>query len=375
MLRLAIHARKRFIRRPFDSAIIGLPLLLLACGPEAAAGTPQSLEAERMRVGADAGHTVRDASASGKRALCSRDGDGLVAGSAYPRVPCWSSGFAPRRARALPGWSSGSTVGRRCRNSSTADAGRGGSCAGHSPPAATQFGCAWPIPTAVATAGAPFESTASGSGLRHGRRRADPAPPPATPGGIWLPAPDTTWQWQLTTPVDQSVDAAMFDIDLFDNSAGVVAALHARGRQVVCYMSAGSVEPGRPDTGEFPAAILGQPLDGWPDERWLDIRRLDVLGPIIERRLDLCKAKGFDGVEPDNVDALRERRGFPLTAADQLAVQPLPRRGAHARDSRSGSRTTSTRCAQLEPYFDFALNEQCLRVRRVRHVWHRSRGG
>jgi hypothetical protein len=32
-----------------------------------------------------------------------------------------------------------------------------------------------------------------------------------------------TWQRQLSTPVDQSVPAGMFDIDLFDKSASVVA--------------------------------------------------------------------------------------------------------------------------------------------------------
>lgn len=51
----------------------------------------------------------------------------------------------------------------------------------------------------------------------------------------WKPALVTPWQWQLSQPpVDQSFDVAMYDIDLFDNEAGVVAALHAQGRKVVC---------------------------------------------------------------------------------------------------------------------------------------------
>jgi hypothetical protein len=36
---------------------------------------------------------------------------------------------------------------------------------------------------------------------------------------IWRPAPETDWQWQLTTPVDQSVDVPIYDIDLFENDA------------------------------------------------------------------------------------------------------------------------------------------------------------
>ena len=43
----------------------------------------------------------------------------------------------------------------------------------------------------------------------------------------------TSWQWQLTTPVDQSVKADMYDIDLFENSANVVASLKAKGQTIL----------------------------------------------------------------------------------------------------------------------------------------------
>jgi hypothetical protein len=92
-------------------------------------------------------------------------------------------------------------------------------------------------------------------------------------GGIWRPALNTSWQIQFSDlPIDQSVDAAMYDIDLFDNDASVVAALHAQGRKVVCYFSAGSWEEWRPDAGQFPEAVKGKGLVGWPGEQWLDIR-------------------------------------------------------------------------------------------------------
>ena len=197
------------------------------------------------------------------------------------------------------------------------------------------------------------------------RAAGQPVTPPNSPqtqqapAGIWRPAPGTTWQWQLTTPVDQSVEAQMYDIDLFNNDASVVSALHAKGRKVVCYFSAGSYEPGRPDSGEFPADVLGSALEGWPDERWLDVRRLDVLGPIMERRMDLCKAKGFDGVEPDNVDGYSNSSGFPLTAADQLAYNRFLAAAAHARGLSIALKNDLDQVAQLEPDFDFAINEQC----------------
>ncbi len=135
-----------------------------------------------------------------------------------------------------------------------------------------------------------------------------------TAGAVWRPARATTWQWQLTGQLDPSVDAQMWDIDLFGNSASVVATLHAQGRKVICHVSAGSWEDWRPDAGDFPQSVLGN-SKGWPGERWLDIRQLDVLGPIIGARLELCRTKGFDGVEFDNID------GY---SAAPVATSPRP---------------------------------------------------
>jgi hypothetical protein len=155
----------------------------------------------------------------------------------------------------------------------------------------------------------------------------------------------------------------MYDVDLFDTPASVVADLHAKGRRVVCYLSAGSFEDWRADAGSFPEAVKGDPLDGWPGERWLDIRRLDVLGPIMERRMDLCREKGFDGVEPDNVDGYSNRSGFSLTAADQLAYNRFLARAAHARGLSIGLKNDLGQVAELEPHFDWALNESCYAYR------------
>jgi hypothetical protein len=175
----------------------------------------------------------------------------------------------------------------------------------------------------------------------------------------WIPAPGTTWQWQLSGRLDRSVKAEMYDIDLFDTSAATVASLHRRGRHVVCYLDAGTYERGRPDAASFPAAVLGADVEGWPGERWLDIRRLDVLGPILERRLDLCRHKGFDGVEPDNVDAYANHSGFSLSAADQLAFNRFVAAAAHARGLSVGLKNDLDQAAALQPDFDWALDEQC----------------
>jgi len=118
----------------------------------------------------------------------------------------------------------------------------------------------------------------------------------------------------------------MHDIDLFDNDAATVSALHEDGRIVICYMNAGGWENWRSDAAEFPEEIIGKNLDGWEGERWLDIRRLDVLAPIMEDRMIACKNKGFDGIEPDNVDGYLNDTGFDLTATDQLEFNSWGRR-------------------------------------------------
>jgi hypothetical protein len=167
---------------------------------------------------------------------------------------------------------------------------------------------------------------------------------------------------QLTSTLDQSIDADFYVIDGFDNAAAAVASLHAKGRKVGCYISAGSYENWRPDASSFPAAVLGN-SNGWSGEKWLDIRRLDILGPIMEARLDMCRAKGFDAVDPDNVDGYTNRTGFSLTAADQLAYNRFLADAAHARGMAVGLKNDLDQIATLEPSFDGRAVLPVLRMR------------
>ncbi len=175
----------------------------------------------------------------------------------------------------------------------------------------------------------------------------------------WQPPLRTPWQWQLTGKPDLSVDAQVYDLDLFDTDAALVDALHAAGRRAICYVSLGSFEDWRPDADTFPAAVKGRALDGWPGERWLDIRNTSALQPIIAARLDLCKSKGFDAVEPDNIDGYTNRTGFPLTAEHQLAYNRLIAREAHARGLAVALKNDLDQVGSLVNDFDFAINEQC----------------
>jgi len=201
--------------------------------------------------------------------------------------------------------------------------------------------------------------TASPSSVPSPTSSSQPTTPPV--GGIWTPSLNTSWQWQLEgLPVDQSVDASMFDIDLFDNDKSIVDSLHAKGKKVVCYLSAGSFENWRPDAGSFPDSVKGN-NNGWEGEKWLDIRQVNVLIPIMEKRMDLCKTKGFDAIEADNVDGYTNRTGFPLSYQDQLNYNKSLADAAHARGFSIALKNDIEQVNDLLPYFDWALNEECFK--------------
>ena len=186
-----------------------------------------------------------------------------------------------------------------------------------------------------------------------------PLPPPPPVPEIWNPVPGTSWQLQLDGNIDTSIDVDMYDIDLFDVDQSVIDQLHDDGRIVICYFSAGTYENWRPDEKEFPSSVLGSNLDEWPGERWLDIRNLDVVGPIMKRRLDKAVSKNYDGVDPDNVDGYTNENGFNLTPNDQLVYNKWLAQEAHARGLSIGLKNAFDQVVDLVDHFDWALNEQC----------------
>ena len=173
----------------------------------------------------------------------------------------------------------------------------------------------------------------------------------------WSPPQHLTWYWQLQRRVAvEPVDAT--DFDGFDNSAATVAKFHALGQRVICYIDVGTWENWRVDAYRFPAYVLGRG-NGWPGERWLDIRRLSVLEPIMIARFRMCRDKGFDAIEPDNLDGWENRTGFHLTAHEQLVYDEWVARTVHSLGMAVFQKGDPDQAAKLEPYFDGALDEQC----------------
>jgi hypothetical protein len=127
----------------------------------------------------------------------------------------------------------------------------------------------------------------------------------------------------------------------------------------MCYIDVGTWESWRPDAGKFPKSVLGLPDGHWKGERWLDIRQTSILEPIMAHRLDLCKSKGFDGVDPDNLDGYQNKTGFPLTYAEQLTYDTWVATAAHARGLTADQKGDNGQVKDLVKVFDFAVVEQC----------------
>lgn len=177
-------------------------------------------------------------------------------------------------------------------------------------------------------------------------------------GSSWTLPQHLTWYWQLQGTVNNSEPVAAYDIDGFENTAGEIASLHGQGKHAICYIDVGTAEEFRPDDASFPASVQGD-TNGWPGEKWLDIRALATLEPIMTARFRMCKEKGFDAVEPDNEDGYSNSTGFPLTAAQQLTYDEWVANEVHSLGMAVFQKNDTEQVEGLEPFYDGVIDEQC----------------
>ncbi|PSR76992.1 glycoside hydrolase superfamily [Coniella lustricola] len=116
-------------------------------------------------------------------------------------------------------------------------------------------------------------------------------------------AADNETSTDIVTPnASSATNVTVYDIDMFAHqNNSVVSRLRAQGMHVICYFSAGSYEPGRPDSWKFTDNDKGKELDGWPGEYWLDLNSLNVRQIMLDR-IEIAAQMNCSGIDPDNVD-------------------------------------------------------------------------
>jgi len=157
----------------------------------------------------------------------------------------------------------------------------------------------------------------------------------------------------------------VYDIDGENSTAADVAAIHATGAAAVCYVDVGTLEHGRSDFNQFPSSVVGPVVSGWPNENWLLVTAANqsIILPIMKTRfINWCQAKGFDAIEPDNIDGWTNISG--ISQADNLAYVSAIGQLAHALPLSIGLKNLATDLSgsDLSTFasnFDWALQEQC----------------
>jgi hypothetical protein len=126
---------------------------------------------------------------------------------------------------------------------------------------------------------------------------------------LWKPEAGTKWEIILSqvfklpkggaSKLDSTVP--VYDLDLFENDKSTFSAMQKAGKRIICYFSAGSWENWRDDKNDFPKKDLGKTMDGWPNEKWVNISSPAVRA-IMAKRIKVAADKGCDAIDPDNMD-------------------------------------------------------------------------
>ena len=177
--------------------------------------------------------------------------------------------------------------------------------------------------------------------------------------------------------------ATVYDFDGEAATSAAVAAVHAKGLIAICYIDVGVFETYRKDAGNFPGSSkftdpnTGQPIvytgdpqyanrnvigsadAGWDGSYWLDIRQLEIIEPIMLARFQMCKAKGFDAIEPDEQNGYANASGFPLSDQDQLTYNTWIANTVHTLGLSVGLKSDQAQAKDLVNLYDWDLTESC----------------
>ncbi|HIP21040.1 MAG TPA: endo alpha-1,4 polygalactosaminidase [Sulfurimonas sp.] len=178
----------------------------------------------------------------------------------------------------------------------------------------------------------------------------------------------SSFDWRLDD-IDEStkLNVKVIDVDAFWTTKESIDAWHNDGIHVIAYLSVGTVEETRDDAEDFPEALIGNVYPNFPEERFLDIRDIEALKPIMIKRLDMIKEKGFDSIEPDNIDLYvwdlndANKTGFNLKEEDTRKYMDFLIVEAHKRGLSIGQKNTTDLSLEYVDKFDWALVESAFK--------------
>jgi len=174
----------------------------------------------------------------------------------------------------------------------------------------------------------------------------------------WQPKAGVTFDWCLDDlKASDTFTAEVVDVDAFTTTAAQVAALHKQGKKVIAYLSVGTIEDDRPDANLLPAEVIGKIYDEWPHEKWLDIRKPEKLQPWLKSRINMILSKGFDAVEPDNIDSYDNDSGFDISLDDTKRYCDYLIALAHQNGLGIGQKNVPELADTYSKQFDWVLTE------------------
>jgi hypothetical protein len=155
------------------------------------------------------------------------------------------------------------------------------------------------------------------------------------------------------------------EIDGFDSSKELVTQIKANGTKAICYISVGTAEDFRPDFAELKKIpnTVGKAYPNFAGDYFINTNHWRDFFPVMEKRIMMCKDKGFDYVDFDVIDSYAvdpKESGFDLTEETQIAYIMALTDAAHAAGLKTVQKNTTELAVKLEPHFDALLLEQCM---------------
>lgn len=156
-------------------------------------------------------------------------------------------------------------------------------------------------------------------------------------------------------------DAVFVDGNLASSS--YISELKSKGKRVVCYISAGTVEDWRDDKSSFDDDTAKHYKGFGGTETWLDITQWESFKGPMEARINEAASKGCQFIEYDNVDCDANMcvsgASYDQLFKDQTDYLNWLISTTHGKGMGVGLKNAQSHIESMSSKIDFAINEEC----------------